>query len=190
MHMDGDHLLSDSQLNEEGIAAQEKTVRLATEFLRYRHQEMQKPYYDKFCAKVMAELFSIFFWKYTEASGKYAGCRYWSVKAASLRVTKDRALRHEHLVPRKVLVGMFFKLREDELHKIEELFRLYCIGVVVTVEEDRLLNKAGLRQKMPVGDWLENPWVRYAHVGIKIARNPYISAKVCGLLEVANCLSP
>ena len=181
MRMDGDHLLSDSQLNEEGIAVQGKTVQLATEFFRYRHQEIKKPYYDKFCAKVMAELFSIFFWKYTEASGKYAGCRYWSVKAASSRATKDAPLRHEHLVPRKILVDMFFKLREDELHKVEELFRRYCIGVVVTAEEDRLLNKAGLRQKMPVGDWLENPWVRYAHVEIKIARNRYIPTEVCGL---------
>lgn len=182
MPMDDNCLISDSPLKEEGVAARENTVQLATEFLRYRHREMKKPYYDKFCAKVMAELFSIFFWKYTEASGKYAGCCYWSVRAAS-RVAKDIPLRHEHLVPRKILIDMFFKLREDELHKIEELFRRYCIGVVVTAEEDRLLNKAGFKQKMPADNWLENPWVRYAHVEIKIARNPRIPAEMYGLLE-------
>lgn len=43
-----------------------------------------------------------------------------------------------------------------------------CIGVVVTVEEDRALNAAGLRSRMPEGWDGRDVLARYRAVGIEV----------------------
>ena len=48
------------------------------------------------------ELLSICVWKWTEAHGKYRGCRYWT--RAALEAGDIRLLAHEHVVPRRQLV--------------------------------------------------------------------------------------
>ncbi len=158
----------------------QSVINLAVEFLLYRQQVRRSSFYNNACEKILSEQFSILLWKYTEASGKYVGCPYWSVKAkesfedtsngATSSMPPSKKLRHEHLVPRKILTDMFFSLDDISPESVLYIFQKYCIGVVITAEEDVLLNKAGLKQKMPEARWLDDPWTRYKNVGIIVCQ--------------------
>ena len=113
-------------------------------------------------------------WAWTEFDGKYFGCRFWSKKAlVQAKKTLKKDLRHEHLVPRKVLVAMLMEVVEPTPEKVRELLDQFCIGVVVTKAEDELLSK-GLRSRMPrefddpQHEDYRDPWLRYRRCGIAV----------------------
>ena len=62
-------------------------------------------------------------WTWTEFHGKVRGCPYWTEMALMQRAT-DRAvkLKHEHVVPKKVVIGMLTKLNSPTP---EEVFRIW-----------------------------------------------------------------
>jgi len=117
----------------------------------------------------LRQLLSELLWKFSEANGKYGGCRYWSVSAIESRkkhgaiVTSypkvgGDALRHEHLFPRAQLIERLFSLTDPTTESIRaELTRLN-IGVVVTEREHRLLSDEGA---------LNDPWKRYRIAGVE-----------------------
>jgi hypothetical protein len=141
-------------------------------------------------------------WKTTEATGKYTGCQFWSVRAKALfdqhadwpislktakaiektlslktRNKSDR-LTHEHVYPIKDLKLLLSKI-DPTPKEISQLFETHCLGCVVVEEEhDR---EAGT---------YENPWTRYKLAGIQIARNPAWTARQRDLLEQAGVLDP
>ncbi len=141
-------------------------------------------------------------WKATEATGKYTGCQFWSVRAKALfdqkadwpiglktakaleetlrlrtREKSDR-LTHEHVYPIKDLKLQLCKI-EPTLERISQVFETHCLACVVLEEEhDR---EAGT---------YENPWTRYKRAGIKIANNPTWTARQRELLEQAGVLDP
>lgn len=104
-------------------------------------------------------------WAWSEFQGKYDGCPYWSEAALACERTK-RKLIHEHAVPKSVLIKMLFEIKNPTPKSVEDILSRYCVAVVVTKDEDRLLSKAGLRSKMPA-DWDGSDlWARYRKVGI------------------------
>jgi len=110
------------------------------------------------------------FWVWTEFDGKYDGCKYWSKKAKALPKGEAKGnLVHEHLVPRKVVRQKL--LRCKSANDVRTVLETWCIGVVVTREEDQLLNSLRLGSAMP-HDWDGiDPWARYTKAGIRLAQD-------------------
>ena len=84
----------------------------------------------------------------------------------------SNALTYEHATPTKVLIDILVRFNEkNELSddKIKEIISTYGNICIITNEEDKLLNKYNLREKMP-SDWNygDDPFSRYKKVGIEI----------------------
>jgi hypothetical protein len=86
---------------------------------------------------------------------------------------KSRGLIHEHLVPRKVIREKLHGLKQPTALDVRRILDRYCIGVVITKDEDKKLDSKGLRSSMPK-NWKETDdrWARYTEVGIEIEKNP------------------
>jgi hypothetical protein len=78
---------------------------------------------------------------WTEHEGKYKGCGQWSKKAFKQyeATASVKGLRHEHAIPKKVVLGALLNLHNPTKANVALWFKL-LVAVVVTVEEDRLLN--------------------------------------------------
>lgn len=107
-------------------------------------------------------------WVWTEFCGKYRGCRYWS-KTALMVYQRDRnkaKLKHEHVVPKKVVIEMLFALDQPTPENVRSILDTFLIGVVLTPEEDAVLN-VEFGSKMPPEFYdpsspdFHNPWLRY-----------------------------
>jgi hypothetical protein len=74
-----------------------------------------------------------------------------------------KGLRFEHLIPRGILAGELLDKDRDDLGRfLDEHFK----AVVITVDDDRELNRHGMRARMPEGWELgQDPWVRYKAAG-------------------------
>jgi hypothetical protein len=128
-------------------------------------------------------------WKWTEATGKYVGCQFWSVSAKALfdfevkgwPITPKRAraiektlsakdrpsnarLTHEHVYPRKEL-RKDLRMQKLSRNEIRELFDRLCVSCVVLESEHDQLRGGDVK-----GDL--NPWERYARANIVLAENP------------------
>ena len=132
-------------------------------------------------------------WKWTEATGKYIGCQFWSNGAKALfddernrygkelylkedawkiaaclsqrdRLPKSSRITHEHVYPRKDFKRLPFHAPNQSRGAIRALFDRLCIGCVVLESEHP---RKCLGSANP-----ENPWLRYAHAGIKLVDNP------------------
>jgi hypothetical protein len=112
--------------------------------------------------------------EWTEHSGKYEGCPLWSKKAYEQFAADGtvKNLRHEHAVPKKVVVGALLNLK-NLTEKDVDLWFKFLIGVVVTKEEDKLLNSR-FKSSMPPEFYDENGpssldrLLRYKHCGIEV----------------------
>ena len=106
-------------------------------------------------------------WVWSEFDGKIQGCKHWSIKAKNAKT--GTRLIHEHVVPRKVLREKLFSITSPTKRKVCNILSKYCVGVVVTNDEDKELNSLGLRATMPK-DWDgKDIWARYSVAKIKIA---------------------
>lgn len=107
-------------------------------------------------------------WVWSEFDGKYSGCKYWSKNAWSLKSDR-KELRHDHAVPKKVVLERLEALRGDATSaKVRKVFDAWCIGVVITRDEDATLTRCGLRSRMP-DNWDEkDQWSRYRAAKIAI----------------------
>lgn len=112
---------------------------------------------------------------------KYFGPTYWSSGAVkkvlenfSSGVKIDKDLRHEHAVPRKELndqLDLMYKSKRLNQNNIFEFIDKFAFAVIVSSDEDIMLNKAGLRSKMPAGfsfDHSGDVFLRYKIAGIEI----------------------
>jgi hypothetical protein len=92
---------------------------------------------------------------------------------------RRKLLVHEHAVPRKVLVEMFWNLSKENpgtvtVDAVLALCEKYVHAVIVTKDEDQSLNERGLRQRMPeafytpASDCCGEPFARYNCCGIKL----------------------
>lgn len=117
------------------------------------------------------------FWQWTEFYGKYNGCPYWTVKAVeefkSNPLPNEKKYRHEHIVPKRVLNQLLFEMPPQTNESIFNFLSIMNIGVVVTREEDNLLN-VDYRMSMPPefhepssGEF-HDPWLRYKRCGVMV----------------------
>ena len=105
-------------------------------------------------------------WVWSEFYGKHKGCPWISVEAA--KVADERALIHEHVVPKKQLITALFALCDATPDVIYDYLQSHCIGVLVTKDEDERLRKAKFTSSMPA-DWdQEDVWARNKNVGIEV----------------------
>lgn len=127
-------------------------------------------------------------WKWTESTGKYLGCQFWSFKAKELfdlevancggwPITlqmarslelklskksrpKNSRLTHEHVYPIKDMKRWLSGQAKPNREEIRNHFERQCVGcVILETEHDRTR-----------GDD-ENPWLRYKNAGITLALN-------------------
>ncbi len=106
-------------------------------------------------------------WVWSEFYGKHKGCKYWSINAQKV-ADNTKGLIHEHIVPRKIIIDHIMNMKTPSEVELFDYLEKNCIGVVVTKEEDKQLNKAGLNRKMPVEWDGQDPWARYKEVGISV----------------------
>lgn len=67
---------------------------------------------------------------------------------------------------------MLLNLEDPSPEAVKDIFDRFCVGVVVTKEEDARLNELGLNSKMP-SDWDQKDlWARYHAAGIEVALQP------------------
>jgi hypothetical protein len=114
-------------------------------------------------------------WVWTEFDGKFRGCIYWS-QAAIRRFRHDghvKNLRHEHIVPKKVVMDRLFRLKKPTTKRVWRILDRFLIGVIVTKKEDARLNAAyskampaSFRDKRSPG--FRDPWLRYRECGIRV----------------------
>lgn len=140
-------------------------------------------------------------WKWTEATGKYLGCQFWSLNAKQLfdveaakcgelrtlasveaelcrrHRPKDAKLTHEHVYPIKDMTLWLQDHKEADRYELRNYLDRLCIGcVVLESEHDR---KPGT---------LPNPWLRYSEAGIRLAPNPAWPSAQTLLIEEARLL--
>lgn len=95
---------------------------------------------------------------------------YVSKKASGLK-RKDVIV--EHVIPHSFVMNKLLALKSVTTRKILNIINKYFIVCKITREEDKLLNIAGLRSKMPEG-WDEKKgdvFARYNVVGIEVVRD-------------------
>ncbi len=113
--------------------------------------------------------------EWTELNGKYKGCRFWSSKAFELWEANPKAkcFRHEHAVPKKVVVELLLSFDKPDAGFIYRVCEAFLIGVVVTLEEEKALN-ARFNSTMPSEFGETNnpsnldPLLRYKQCGIEV----------------------
>lgn len=102
-------------------------------------------------------------WTLSELDGKYEGCRWWSRQA----LEGGHELRHEHVVPRRVLISLLLAMTDVDEVGVRSVLQL-CVGAVITKVEDSQLNVVGLRSRMP-DDWDgRDVFARYHRAGIEL----------------------
>ncbi len=110
-------------------------------------------------------------WTLSELDGKHAGCRFWSSQALDQRTD----LRHVHSVSRRLLITMLPEVSAPTEENVRRVLDL-CVGVVVTAEEDRALNAAGMRSRMPEGWDGRDVFARYRAVRIEVVDTLSVTA--------------
>jgi len=122
-----------------------------------------------------------FLWTATEDNNenewvKYKGQPYWSEEAIKLyqknnirNKKKDFTdLRHEHLMPRKVIKEKILTTDKSK-EAILEILNLYSYAVVITKEEDKVLKEKGLNTSMPDSFYKTGRMLdRYDNTGIVV----------------------
>src|ERR1035437_10067596 len=93
-------------------------------------------------------------WTWTEFDGKYHGCAYWTEKAHAQRLQVSKSemskyFRHEHAVPKAVAAKMLLDLKLPTEEQVKEICDKFLVGVVVTIEENAVLNRADGRTMPP-----------------------------------------
>ncbi len=157
----------------------------AYELAQMRERYRRLLHYGAFTLPAERAIANELIWKWTEATGKYVGCQFWSLKAKEvfdLEVAKcDRTtligtlgrelsnrgrpknvrLTHEHVYPIKDMKQWLQAQKELDQEGVRIHFERQCVGcVVLESEHDRTS-----------GDHT-NPWLRYKAAGITLALNP------------------
>ena len=120
-------------------------------------------------------------WAWTEFGGKYQGCPRWT-KLAMLRrcvafknglKRRFEGLRREHAVPRSLVIELLRNLDTPTPTSVYEICNKFLHGVVVTKEEDDILNCL-YRKHMPseffdpTSPEYHDPFLRYKRCEIEI----------------------
>lgn len=118
-------------------------------------------------------------WEWSEIHGKYLGCPYWSKLALMWYASKKtlKELRHEHVVPKKVVIDMLFKLSQLTAGSVKEICERLLIGVVLTKVEDEILN-VEFGSSMPP-EFFDEASPGFNDVWLRYRRHPEIEIVEC-----------
>jgi len=111
-------------------------------------------------------------WAWNGDHGKYDGCEYWSKKALESKNDPKVKRIHEHIVPRKALIGILERLADPTPDKVRQVLNCLCVAAVIANEEHSRLDLS-FRDRMP-NDFVESPlsasdpWLRYKRCGIDV----------------------
>lgn len=117
----------------------------------------------------------------SEAAGALLAQQNFNSAAQYHRWCKKN-LRHEHMVPTSVVRQMLLALPNLNETSIAQVLRQYGQRATIAVEEDGILNAAGLAQKMPGGFWDTNsalyrhPLARYIETNLYNHLAPRVGA--------------
>jgi hypothetical protein len=80
---------------------------------------------------------------------------YWTPEAVEQFNTNgnNRDLRHEHIVPQKIVKLMLNNITNSTSHSVLEVINTYHFAAVVTLNQNRKLN----RENMPDDNYVNNP---------------------------------
>lgn len=122
---------------------------------RYLHLQQESGEEAASAQVMLRKLADTALWAYSEAEGKYLGCRWWTQDA--LRVYQNVAgessdhwskrLNHDHPCGRANMLNFLldpsngFGNPEEGLAKTKAFLEAFCVGVVVTKDEHRLLTQ-------------------------------------------------
>jgi hypothetical protein len=146
-------------------------------------------------------------WKWSELSGKYVGCPFWSTEALRVvigldarwpgrplkrvceRVSKGyflESIQHEHVFPRDEWIARLQALVKSAAvplePELEALLDRYCIGCVVTrTQHDEAAGRLGTP---------DNPWLRYRETSICLVPNPAWTEPHLSWIRAAGLLEP
>ncbi len=115
-----------------------------------------------------------FLWQKRAGKSKASIARFRSKNAVGLSFGNWQ-LVFDHAVPFKYLQAELLKLVDVTTHSVENVLNKFGTVVLITKEENDLLNAAGYRSDMPK-DWDGiDPLARYKAVGIEVLENTNIS---------------
>ena len=86
----------------------------------------------------------------------------------------------DHVVPHVIILKKLLALNPVSIEGVEDIIDRYYVICAITRDENKMLNDAGLKSKMPDG-WEESrgqePFARYDHVGIKYSKKVALPKK-------------
>lgn len=93
--------------------------------------------------------------------------------SARAKGLKRKDVIHEHVVPHSIIMNKLLSLKELNNENIMDVLEKFYILCAITKEEDRLLNAAGYRSKMPDGwdEETDSVFARYEAVGIVVCND-------------------
>jgi hypothetical protein len=117
-------------------------------------------------------------WAWTTFHGKYKGCRHWTPAAIEhfAQRGKKKGLRHEHAVPRKLLIDMTVGMGSPQKDEVLDLFVRLAFGVVVTNDEQKRLDSK-YKSKMPPefedaqSEDYPDPLLRFKVCGVEVVKH-------------------
>lgn len=85
---------------------------------------------------------------------------------AAYLANKKAKLRHEHIVPRSVVMKRLFELKEPTANSVQDICERFLVAAIVTPHEDSILSVNYMKDMPP--DFYEpsspnyhDPWLRY-----------------------------
>lgn len=111
-----------------------------------------------------------FLWERRAGKSKPQSPDYRSVAALGKKFG-NREIVYDHAVPFKYLQEELLEVDFPDPLKVKKILSRHCTIAIITKEEDSLLNKNGLGNRMPQ-DWDgRDPLARYKKVGIQLVPN-------------------
>ena len=86
---------------------------------------------------------------------------------------KNIGVTRDHVIPHVIILEKLLALNPLSIEGITDIIERYYMICSITKDENKMLNDAGLKSKMPI-DWkdvgLDDRFARYDHVGIKYVK--------------------
>jgi len=170
-----------------------------TDALAHREQQIQAGNWDTTDEFFWADHVSKpLLFRYSEsgggnASGKYSGCRFWSVRAVEHWAAHRTytGLRHEHVFPRKRLMDHLrrrFRSTPNLLWVQRQLEQL-CVACVVTVAEDQNIPNEHPFTGNPAVMTPSDLWSRYQGSGVALVDHQGLTRSERTALRHVGCLT-
>jgi hypothetical protein len=110
--------------------------------------------------------------RFVKGNSEYKGFKYYSRDARQAVLKGETKFTRDHYLPKNLLKKILLDLSNPDATSIKRIMETYGDVCVITRDEDRSLNKAGLKRGMPTG-WQtgDDRFARYKEVGIEVWEN-------------------